>query len=359
MHHLTVKIMQLYRNLLILVTLAFVNFLFYIHVFSYIATEKAEIEQLKKLLELKYRDLHKEPAPRDESSEGDVQESVAEPVEEVRQMKLIDPRKDFRFTLNNEYACFNLDGTYRRVFLLVVVFSIHEHFEQRKLIRRSWGSVEIVNDRNIVTKFLLGRVHNSGLQTLVEEENDQYDDIIIGDFDDTYKNLTLKTIQTLKWVTNYCSHAKYVMKTDDDMFVHYKNIVNFLAGNTSRRDYAVGYYMKTKPIRNVRSKWYMPKDVYPHDKYPPFLSGTGYIMSVDLVMRMNSVSSDVAFLHLEDVFAGTLWQKLGVKPQGNKRFHNAPVKFSYCAYKKLFTSHTSPNFVRVWRELKTTENKKC
>ena len=39
-------------------------------------------------------------------------------------------------------------------------------------------------------------------------------------FQDIYYNLTLKTVMGLKWSSIYCSQAKYVMKTDDDIFVN-------------------------------------------------------------------------------------------------------------------------------------------
>ncbi|XP_071958360.1 beta-1,3-galactosyltransferase 1-like [Antedon mediterranea] len=339
--------MDLYRNLLLIAIVAFANFLFYFYVMMFMATEKAE---MKKLLQLQYRNL----PPNKELPTDDVLIPM-EASKTTEQAFNVDPRSNYSFSLNNDQAC----KTNNTVFLLVVVFSTHEHFENRRLIRKSWGSVNVVNDRNIVTIFLLGRVHDHDLQYEVEEENKEYNDIIIGDFDDTYKNLTLKTIQTLKWSTQFCPDANYVMKTDDDMFVHYLNIVQFLAGKTKKKNFAVGCYMKTKPIRNVRSKWYMPKQIFSKNIYPPFLSGTGYIMSRDLVSRMYKVSSEISYLHLEDVFAGTIWEKLGVKPEGNSKFHNYQVKYSHCAYQKLFTSHTSPNFVHIWTEMKVKRKESC
>ena len=39
-------------------------------------------------------------------------------------------------------------------------------------------------------------------------------------FQDSYHNLTLKTVMGLKWVKDHCSQARFVMKTDDDIFVN-------------------------------------------------------------------------------------------------------------------------------------------
>ena len=49
-------------------------------------------------------------------------------------------------------------------------------------------------------------------------------DIVIEDFEDTYLNLTLKSTFMLKWMLDQCSDAKFVMKVDDDMFVHPANL---------------------------------------------------------------------------------------------------------------------------------------
>lgn len=48
------------------------------------------------------------------------------------------------------------------------------------------------------------------------------------DFVDTYHNLTYKGIAALRWIDTYCSHATFVLKTDDDIFVNMFSLVRFL-----------------------------------------------------------------------------------------------------------------------------------
>ena len=43
---------------------------------------------------------------------------------------------------------------------------------------------------------------------------------LISAFQDTYHNLTLKTIMGLKWMSIFCPQAQYVLKTDDDIYVN-------------------------------------------------------------------------------------------------------------------------------------------
>ena len=41
---------------------------------------------------------------------------------------------------------------------------------------------------------------------------------------DTYHNLTLKTVMGLKWTSIFCPQARFVMKTDDDIFVNLSDL---------------------------------------------------------------------------------------------------------------------------------------
>ena len=39
---------------------------------------------------------------------------------------------------------------------------------------------------------------------------------------DTYNNLTLKTLAAFDWMLTFCPQAEYLLKTDDDMFIQVK-----------------------------------------------------------------------------------------------------------------------------------------
>ena len=70
--------------------------------------------------------------------------------------------------------------------------TLHAHSEHRAAIRESWASMA-QNETIIV--FLLGRPVDSGSsETMVQisDEAAKYSDILLGDYADTYANLTLK-----------------------------------------------------------------------------------------------------------------------------------------------------------------------
>ena len=56
--------------------------------------------------------------------------------------------------------------------------------------------------------------------------------------------------------------------------------VHELAISNNNTDLLVGHLIcHNAPNRNHKSKWYMAESIYPGKTYPPFLSGTGYLMS--------------------------------------------------------------------------------
>jgi len=52
--------------------------------------------------------------------------------------------------------------------------------------------------------------------------------ILKENFVDTYHNLTYKGIAALRWIDQHCSHAKFVLKTDDDIFVNMFSLLRLL-----------------------------------------------------------------------------------------------------------------------------------
>lgn len=75
----------------------------------------------------------------------------------------------------------------------------------------------------VLSFFLLSQQAEKEDKVLVlslEDEHLLYGDIIRQEFLDTYNNLTLKTIMAFKWVIEFCPNARYIMKTDTDVFIN-------------------------------------------------------------------------------------------------------------------------------------------
>nr|KAG5696394.1 hypothetical protein BaRGS_030494 [Batillaria attramentaria] len=98
----------------------------------------------------------------------------------------------------------------------------------------------------------------------VREESDQFQDVLVSDFHDSYNNLTLKTLMGLRWAATRCRHARYT-----------------------------------------------PVEMYPYDLYPPYCSGTTYTGGMGVAERVVGVSKHVPFFHMEDVYVGMCLQAIG------------------------------------------------
>ncbi|XP_073989300.1 UDP-GalNAc:beta-1,3-N-acetylgalactosaminyltransferase 2-like isoform X3 [Rhodnius prolixus] len=64
----------------------------------------------------------------------------------------------------------------------------------------------------------------------LEIESRTYKDILFFDLIDVYKNLTLKLFEYLKWTQNIGGY-KYILKTDDDVFVDVKTVLSVLTSH--------------------------------------------------------------------------------------------------------------------------------
>ena len=66
--------------------------------------------------------------------------------------------------------------------------------DRRRAIRSSWGNSTYYNDYPAKFIFLLGVDKTMGKETSVKylKEEEQFDDIILGDFHDSFHNLTYK-----------------------------------------------------------------------------------------------------------------------------------------------------------------------
>ncbi|KAM9324539.1 beta-1,3-galactosyltransferase 2-like [Gastrophryne carolinensis] len=267
----------------------------------------------------------------------------------------------YKYLLNEPKKCLTSNP-----FLILLILVQAWQKEARQAIRQTWGKEDFLPGVKVLRLFLLGKegVRNERVEQYITEESRQYHDIIQQDFLDTYYNLTLKTLMGLHWVATYCPHALYVMKTDSDMFINTEYLVYKVLkpDQPPRTNYFTGYLMRGySPNRNKESKWYISEDLYPGDQYPSFCSGTGYVFSGDLVVKILNISPNITMLHLEDVFVGLCLNKIGVSPvppPKDSDFNHWKIFYSPCVYNSLVTTHHHEPFeiIRNWNDLQHNKN---
>ncbi|XP_043506030.1 beta-1,3-galactosyltransferase 1-like isoform X1 [Polistes fuscatus] len=246
-------------------------------------------------------------------------------------------------------------------YLIVIICSSVGNYKARMAIRNTWANKSNLNllyNSTVKVAFLLGQSDNETLNNLVLEESLQFNDILQEKFSDTYNNLTLKSIMMLKWVTSNCEEAKFIMKTDDDMFVNIVLLMKTLQARTQSKDILLGSLIcSARPISNPTNKWYMPKYMYPEKVYPNYLSGTGYVMSIDAAFKLYQAALSTPLLHLEDVYITGLCAKHAkINPTNHPGFSYAPRKLEPCILKNSITTHkiNASTMYTIWNKLNNT-----
>ncbi|XP_015281067.1 PREDICTED: beta-1,3-galactosyltransferase 5-like [Gekko japonicus] len=259
----------------------------------------------------------------------------------------------------------HIDCSRNPPFLVILVTSSPSQSDTRMAIRDTWGKKHLIANKHIVTFFLLGISLNHDNQIAVTAESQKYRDIIQKDFIDTYYNLTLKTMMGIEWVHKFCPQSSFVMKTDSDMFVNPYYLTELLLKKNRTTRFFTGFLkLNDRPIRDTSSKWYVSYSEFPRNNYPPFCSGTGYVLSTDVANQVYNVYQNITFIKLEDVFIGLCLAELNIIPEelhSKQTFFPGEVAFSVCHFKKIVTSHhvTPHNLLVYWNALETSMDNEC
>lgn len=171
---------------------------------------------------------------------------------------------------------------------VVLVESNIVNFEERQLIRDTWGLSVLQEVGNFRVIFLVGMTHSDDVQSKLEFEQHMYEDMVQIAIYEDFQNLTHKSIHMLHWYTHFCSSAKYLFKTDDDIYLHIPNLIHLFESinfegsllchhNNSRKILRslkdIHYFIYTvkdrskkevsKQIRNKFQKYLMSLDLLP------------------------------------------------------------------------------------------------
>ena len=195
-------------------------------------------------------------------------------------------------------------------------------------IRNSWGHSEqdLLKSR-VKIVFLVGQDRQNEHEQDLMDEALMYGDILQEAFVDTYANLTIKSTLLLQWFSQNCNNSalnvqtQYVMKTDDDVYVNIPKLYSFVHSN-EEPDLLMGkLWPNSVPIRDPQNKWFAPRYMFAGEKYPDFVSGTGYLMQHSVAQRLYRAALDTLFFNMEDVFVtGILSSKIGVRPKDASGF---------------------------------------
>ncbi len=247
-----------------------------------------------------------------ENEYNDLKEGITADHDKSEHFQKVDSEKRILYVMEPKFPV--CDPESKNIEVVLAITSLIKHFNQREELRNTWLRPTHENKaENIRKVFILAKAekYNKKEQALLEMENNIHGDILQGDFIDTYRNLTLKTMMILQWFSEQCPLVKHMMKTDDDTFVNTDFLLALLSIMTESETndkYIMGRCVAgTHPIRDKTikdGKWAISKDVYPLSLYPPYCHGTGYVMSAKAVHDISKIMWGVPYLPFEDVFIG-------------------------------------------------------
>ncbi|CDS38136.1 beta 13 n galactosyltransferase [Echinococcus multilocularis] len=150
----------------------------------------------------------------------------------------------------------------------------------------------------------------------IEEEMRKYDDIVLADYEDTYYNLTWKTVTNLRWISAFCDklHNDVFMIIDDDHRMNISMLMKFLASvpRDKRRTSIFGRIARSDgAFRSPLSKLYLSFREIPWDVMCAYPRGFCQLIGADIVddMAIGSAYTRYNYVH-EDVYLGLLAFKL-------------------------------------------------
>ncbi|NXY80995.1 B3GL1 acetylgalactosaminyltransferase, partial [Alcedo cyanopectus] len=272
-------------------------------------------------------------------------------------------KQRYLFTLREHPQCHHIHP-----FLVILVASHPRDIKSRQAIRVTWAAQDFWWGQRILTLFLLGQEVGGGGDARalsVEDESVLYGDIVQQGFADTYDNLTLKTIMAFRWLSEFCPTARFLMKTDADVFINTGNLVKLLLKLNSSEDVFTGYpLIDNFAYRGFYKKRYISYQEYPFRFFPPYCSGMGYIVDTKLALRIYQMMEHIRPIKFEDVYVGICLNILQVNisvPEDQEQFFLNKIPFDICKYRHLIAVHgvTASEIIGFWQDLSSNTSISC
>lgn len=213
------------------------------------------------------------------------------PISEIGSYLLVDPNR-----------CGDVD----QVDLVILVHTAPANLNKRERIRNTFARESLFYPFHIRIAFLLGKSKDSAYDSKLKLEHAKYNDTVMSDFVDDYHNLTLKGVMGYRWVNDYCSNSKIVLKIDDDVLVNmYKLLYYYFPHLLGKTKSVFCRYMRRSTVKiNREGKWAVGNNYFYNALAFPFgyCSGFAVIMTTDLVISLYQASRITPFFWVDDLY---------------------------------------------------------
>ncbi|XP_064616914.1 beta-1,3-galactosyltransferase 5-like [Liolophura sinensis] len=251
---------------------------------------------------------------------------------------------------------------------VIIVHTAPKHFERRARLRKTWANNTYFKGINSRVVFLLGSVPDWRLQRKIYLESNQFGDIVQGTFRDHYRNLTLKAVMGLRWVTENCPQADYVIKTDDDVFVNIPQVMKSVFPILSKQSRQIvcsvephaSIFREGGPEKSLE-KWMMPQEYFESlEKYPmPFCYGYVTFYTTTLASELFKMAKSTPFYRLDDVYVygilaskvrGVTWRDASETYYNNEKDTRATLDNQFSKPLIAGVVNTEEDMMRLFRQ---------
>ncbi|XP_058824716.1 beta-1,3-galactosyltransferase 5 [Topomyia yanbarensis] len=246
---------------------------------------------------------------------------------------------DFRFRIANDICKEN--GSYSELLGVILVTSYVGHDALRSAHRQAISQQKLIS-MGMLRIFSLGNIPATEkfiTQNAIEHEQKLFGDIIQGDFTEAYRNLTYKHVMSLKWATEHCMRAKFLIKMDDDIVFDPFYIQNHLSDldQQNKQLLLAGFtFTNKKVIRLKANKWFVSKEEFSRDAYPSYLSGWLYITNQPTARQLVLQSELVPFFWIDDTYVtGILAERARIPLTNISKWFSANSEFLDCCIRDM------------------------
>ncbi len=205
--------------------------------------------------------------------------------------------------------------------------------------------------KNMLFFVFLGQHSDQRMDEETEAEANMFKDLVIFNFLDTYRNLTVKNLCSLHFV-NIAFDAKYVCKSDDDVLPKLKQILSFVSHFKINSSNAIFGHVWRKAYVQRKGKWALSTEEYPPKFYPDYCTGGLYFLTMGAVKALLAANNNIPLIPIEDAAMGILALKSGQVKLIHVPlwFNQFPKKHDLETCSKHYVTNNVPlaNILKLW-----------